>query len=55
MVAGLGGVLLASTFVASPPAAVPAVGAGLFVLGLVLVGLGGGLKTVWGVAKALFP
>lgn len=53
--AGLGGVLLASTFVFSPPSAVPVLGWVLFLSGLVVVGAGGGWKTVWDVAKALFP
>ncbi len=51
---GVGGLLLALTFLVSS-AAVAILGAVLFIVGLVLVAVGGGLKTVWEVAKAIFP
>jgi hypothetical protein len=51
---GVGGLLLAATFLVSSTA-VAILGTVLFIFGLVLVGIGGGLKTVWEVAKAMFP
>lgn len=54
-VAMAGGMLLAVTYVASPPDVVPVVGWLLFVGGLVLIGLGGGLKSLWRALWALFP
>jgi hypothetical protein len=55
LLTGLGGALLAAALVVTLPAGVVVGAVGLFVAGLVVVGLGGGLKVVWEVAKSLFP
>ena len=55
VVAAVGGLVIALGYVVSLPAAADVVGAALFVLGIVVVGVGGGLKTAWEVLKALFP
>jgi hypothetical protein len=51
---GVGALLLAATYGLSS-GAVAIFGTVLDSLGLVLVGIGGGLKTMWEVAKAMFP
>ena len=54
LITALGGLALAATFfVSSAPLA--RVGAVLFVAGLIVVAVGGGLRTAWDVAKSLFP
>jgi len=54
LITALGGLALSATFVvSSAPLAIA--GAVLFVGGVVVVAVGGGLKTAWDVAKSLFP
>jgi hypothetical protein len=55
LIAGLGGALLAADLVVTLPVGVVVGAVGLFVAGLVVVGLGGGFKVLWEVAKSLFP
>ena len=50
-----GGLVLASSFVASPPGAVLALGLVLFVGGVVAIGFAGGWREAWGALKALLP
>jgi len=50
-----GGVALAIGLVATPPSVVVVTAAVLFLAGIVVVGVGGGLKTAWEVFKALLP
>ena len=50
-----GGLLLASTFVVSPPTAIPAIGLAMFIGGLLVIGIAGGLREAWDAFKAFFP
>ncbi len=52
---GTGGLLLASSFVASPPGAVSALGLALFVGGVGAIGSAGGWREAWAAFKALLP
>lgn len=54
-VTGLGGLLLASGFVASPPVAVGFLGVVMFVGGLAVIGVAGGWREAWDALKAFFP
>jgi hypothetical protein len=50
-----GGIVLAITFIATLPTSAVAGAAALFLAGIIVVGVGGGLKTAWEVVKALLP
>ena len=51
----VGGIALAVGLVASLPSGVAVAGVVCFVAGIVVVGVGGGLRTAWEVFKALLP
>lgn len=52
---GAGGLILASSFIASPPGAALALGVVLFVGGLAAIGAAGGWREAWDAFKAFLP
>ena len=54
-VALVGGLLLAIGYVATPPEAATALGLVLFVGGILMIGVGAGLRAAWRAFWSLFP
>lgn len=55
LLTGAGGLLLAADFLVDLPPLLAGVGAAAFVVGVVLTGIGGGLRTAWEVVRWMWP